>query len=58
MRPRSYTNEQNRSLDDLTNLIDVAQADRQAAFNRGFYWGAISGSTFMCFVASLIWAIQ
>jgi hypothetical protein len=58
MRPRTYTSEQNRSLDDITHRIDAAQADRQAAFARGFYWGAISGSAFVLSLAFIFWALQ
>lgn len=58
MRPRTYSSEQIRSLDDITARLDAAQADRQAAFNRGFYWGVISGSAFVASLAFIFWAIQ
>lgn len=58
MRPRTYSSEQIRSLDDLTARLDAAAADRQAAFNRGFYWGAISGSAFVSSLAFVFWALQ
>ena len=57
MRPRTYTSEQNRSLDELTGLIDAAQADRQAHFNRGFYLGSMVGVAISGALAVVLWGL-
>jgi len=58
MRPRTYSSEQIRTLDDITATLDAAAADRQAAFNRGFYWGVVSGFAFVSFLGFIFWALQ